>query len=78
MGQETATIRVPRSVRDSLARSAQERGLSVAGLIARVADRLERDAMLESEREATLMDASSATVAAEERDWEQALADGID
>lgn len=78
MTQNTATIRVPRSVRDSLARSAHDRGLSVAALIGQLAERLERDAMLRSEREATLKDAGSAAVASEERDWERALADGLE
>jgi hypothetical protein len=78
MAQDTATIRVPRPVRDSLARSARDRGLSVAALIAQLADRLERDALLRSEREATLTDAGSAAVVSEERDWERALADGLD
>ena len=78
MAQDTATIRVPRPVRDSLARSARDRGMSVATLIADLAERLERDSMLRSEREATLRDAGSAAVAGEERDWEQALADGLD
>ncbi len=78
MAQDTATIRVPRPVRDSLARSARDRGMSVATLIADVAERLERDSMLRSEREATLRDAGSAAVAGEERDWEQALVDGLD
>ncbi len=78
MPQDTATIRVPRPVRDSLARSARDRGMSVATLIADLAERLERDSMLSSEREATLRDAGSAAVADEERDWEQALADGLD
>ncbi len=78
MAQDTATIRVPRPVRDSLARSARDRGMSVATLIADLAERLERDSMLHSEREATLRDAGSAAVAGEERDWEQALADGLD
>jgi predicted DNA-binding ribbon-helix-helix protein len=78
MAQATATIRVPRPVRDSLARSARDRGMSVATLIADLAERLERDSMLRSEREATLRDAGSAVVAGEERDWEQALADGLD
>jgi predicted DNA-binding ribbon-helix-helix protein len=78
MAQDTATIRVPRPVRDSLARSARDRGTSVATLIAHLAERLERDSMLRSERDATLRDAGSATVAGEERDWDQALADGLD
>jgi hypothetical protein len=78
MAQDTATIRVPRPVRDSLARSARDRGLSVAALIAEVAERLERDAILRSEREATLKDVGSEAVASEERDWERALADGLD
>ncbi len=34
--------------------------------------------MLRSERDATLEDAGNAAVASEERDWDQALADGID
>ena len=78
MAQATSTIRVPRPVRDSLARSARDRGLSVAGLIAQLAERLERDAILRSERDATLKDAESAAVSSEERDWERALGDGLD
>jgi hypothetical protein len=78
MAQDTSTIRVPRPVRDSLARSARDRGLSVAGLIAQLAERLERDAILRSERDATLKDAESAAVSSEERDWERALGDGLD
>ncbi len=34
--------------------------------------------MLRSEREATLKDAGRDAVASEERDWERALADGLD
>ncbi|HUL45475.1 MAG TPA: hypothetical protein VLV25_00070 [Steroidobacteraceae bacterium] len=78
MARDTATIRVPRLVRDSLARAARDRGVSVAALIAELAERLERDAMLHSEREATLKDVERTAVASEERDWEQALPDGID
>jgi hypothetical protein len=78
MAEHTATIRVARSVRDSLARSARDRGVSVAALIAQLAQRLERDAMLRSEREATLEDAGSVAVASEERDWDRVLADGLD
>ena len=50
----------------------------MAGLIAQLAERLERDAILRSERDATLKDAESAAVSSEERDWERALGDGLD
>ncbi len=50
----------------------------MATLIAQLAERLERDSLLRSEREATLRDAESAAVAGEEREWEQTLADGLD
>ncbi|MGO9751472.1 MAG: hypothetical protein ACLP8S_02625 [Solirubrobacteraceae bacterium] len=49
----------------------------MAGLIAQLAERLERDAILRSERDATLKDAESAAVSSEERDWERALGDGL-
>jgi hypothetical protein len=78
MSQDTATIRVPRRVRDSLARSARDRGVSLSALIAQIAQRLERDAMFRSERAATLTDAATAAAGSEERDWERTLVDGLE
>jgi hypothetical protein len=76
----TATIRVPRETRDLLAAYAQERGLSLSGLLSEFARRAERVDALRSEREATRVDASGAgdATAAEEREWEAVLGDGLD
>jgi hypothetical protein len=75
---ETATIRVTRETRDLLARQAQERGVSVASMLARLAQEAERQAMFLSEREARVLDAKNPAVRAEELDWETTLGDGID
>lgn len=78
MATETATIRVARATRDRLAEQADERGVSLAALLADVARERQVELMLRSERDASRLDAKSDEVAGEERDWETALADGID
>jgi hypothetical protein len=78
MATETATIRVARATRDRLAEQADERGMSLAALLADVARERQVELMLRSEREASRLDAKSDEVANEERDWETTLADGID
>lgn len=78
MATETATIRVTRQTRDLLAEQARERGVSLSSMLADLAREAERKAMLRSEREASRADAGKSAVAAEERDWETALGDGID
>ena len=73
----TATIRVPRETRDLLAAYAQERGLSLSALLSEFARRAERVDALRSEREATHADAAGGRVAAEEREWEAVIGDGL-
>ena len=74
---ETATIRVPRQTRDRLAARAQARGVSISSLLTEFATRAERADAFRSERAATLADASSPEVAAEELEWEAVLGDGL-
>jgi predicted transcriptional regulator len=74
----TATIRVSRETRDLLAGIAEERGVSVSALLAEFAHRSLRAYALSSEREATLADAAEGGVAAEEREWQAVLGDGLD
>lgn len=78
MPTETATIRVARRTRDLLAAQARRRGVSLAAMLAELAERVEREVALRSEREATRADAGEAEVSAEEREWEAVLGDGID
>lgn len=73
----TATIRVPRETRDLLAAYAQERGLSLSALLSEFARRAERVDALRSEREATRADSSDSAAAAEERDWDAVIGDGL-
>jgi hypothetical protein len=78
MATETATIRVARATRDRLAEQADERGVSLAALLADVARERQVELMLRSERDASRLDAKSDEVASEDREWETTLADGID
>lgn len=73
----TATIRVPRETRDLLAARARRRGVSLSSLLTELAHRIDRAEALRSEREASRADAGSRDVAAEEREWEAVLGDGI-
>jgi hypothetical protein len=74
----TATIRVPRETRDLLAARARQRGVSLSSLLTEFARRVERAEALRSEREASIVDAGSPEIAAEEREWEAVLGDGIE
>ena len=78
MTAETATIRVTRATRDLLAEQARRRGVSLASLLAEVARERETEAMIRSEHAAASLDAANPVVADEDRDWESAVADGID
>lgn len=78
MAIDTATIRVPRETRDLLAEQARQRGMSLSALLTDLARQATRAAMFHAEREATMRDAASHPVRAEEREWEAVLADGID
>jgi hypothetical protein len=73
----TATIRVPRETRDLLAARARRRGISLSSLLTELARRIERADALRSERDASRADAGQVDVAAEEREWETAIGDGI-
>jgi hypothetical protein len=77
MAVDTATIRVARRTRDLLAEQAREQGISLALLLAQIAREREVDAIWQSERQATLADASNSEVAEESRLWEATLADGL-
>ncbi len=74
----TATIRVPRETRDSLAARARERGVSLSSLLTEFARRAERAEALRSEREATRAEAGDPEALAEYRLWEATLGDGVD
>jgi predicted DNA-binding ribbon-helix-helix protein len=78
MAAETATIRVARSTRDTLAEQARQRGLSLAALLAEVADERELEAIWASERQATRADAEDPLAQEETRLWEATLEDGVD
>jgi hypothetical protein len=78
MATETATIRVTRKTRDRLAARARERGVSLSSLLAEFARRAERAEALRSERGATRTDSTGRNAAAEEREWEAVLGDGVD
>jgi hypothetical protein len=74
----TATIRVPRETRDLLAARARRRGVSLSSLLTELARRIDQAEALRSEREASRADAGRSDIAAEEREWEAVLGDGID
>lgn len=78
MTTDTATIRVTRKTRDLLSEYARERGISLASLLAEIARERESEALLSSERDASLADAQRSDLAEEDRVWETALADGLD
>jgi hypothetical protein len=78
MPSDTATIRVPRQTRDSLAARARNRGISLSSLLTELAEQAERSDAYRSEREATLADLESPEAMAEYRLWEGTLEDGID
>jgi hypothetical protein len=78
MATETATIRVARSTRDTLAKQASDRGISLASLLADMARERQVEAIWESERLATRADAENPGALEEMRLWEATLEDGID
>ncbi|MBA3286696.1 MAG: antitoxin [Acidimicrobiia bacterium] len=78
MAAQTSTIRVTRSTRDLLAEQARERGVSVAALLAEIADERRRAAVWRSEREANRIDAQNPEAQAEVCEWEATLEDGLD
>jgi hypothetical protein len=78
MAVDTATIRVTRRTRDLLAAQARMRGVSLASLLAEVAREREAEAIWRSERAASRADAERPAALEEDREWEAALADGLD
>lgn len=77
MATETSTIRVTRETRDLLAEQARARGISVAGLLAEIAQERRRESIWRSEHEAAGVDAQSPGAQAERREWEATLEDGL-
>jgi hypothetical protein len=77
MATRSATIRVSQQTRDLLAAQASDRGLSLAALLAELAQEGRRASIWRAEREATRIDAGSAEARAELRDWEATLKDGL-
>jgi len=78
MSVATATIRVARGTRDLLAEQARQRGISLAALLAEIADERARETIFQSERQAIRADAQNPAVLEEMDLWEGTLADGID
>lgn len=78
MASQTRTIRVTRATHDLLAHQAGERGVSMAALLAEIADERRRAAIWQSEREANRIDARSTDAQTERREWEHTLEDGLD
>src|SRR3954451_3322022 len=78
MASDTATIRVPRQTRDSLAARARNRGVSLSALLTELAEQAERADAYRSEREATMAEVDDPVALAEYRLWEGTLEDGID
>lgn len=78
MATETSTIRVARATRDLLAEQARELGVSVAALVAEIAQERHREAIWRSEHRANRTDAQSPDAQAEFREWEATLEDGLD
>ncbi|HEU4706986.1 MAG TPA: hypothetical protein VFS64_07365 [Solirubrobacterales bacterium] len=77
MPSDTATIRVLRQTRDSLAARAHGRGISLSALLTELAEQAEREDAYLSEREATLAEADDPVALTEYRLWEGTLEDGI-
>ena len=78
MSTETTTVRVSTQTRDRLAALARERGVSISTLLTELAARADREKIFAAEREATLAEAAITAVRHEERDWSDAMEDGID
>ncbi len=78
MATDTATIRVTRDTRDLLAEQARARGISLAALLAEIAQKQELEEAFESERQAVLAEVGDPTAEEDMRLWESTLEDGID
>lgn len=78
VASQTSTIRVTRATRDLLADQARERGVSLAALLAEIADERRREAVWRSEREACRIDSQNPDAQREFGEWESTLEDGLD
>lgn len=78
MTTSTTTIRVPVPTRDRLNKQARDRGISLAALLDEWSKRAEREEAFAAERAATRAEANNPAVIAENRDWDQTAADGIE
>lgn len=78
MASRTATIRVTRQTRDLLAEQARGRGVSLAALLAEIADERRRQEIWRSEHEANRIDAHGGDAQVELLEWETTLGDGLD
>lgn len=74
----TATIRVPRQTRDSLAEIAQQQGVSISRLLTDFANREHIHAVFASERAATEKDLADPAAAAEYALWDEVHDDDVD
>lgn len=77
MATSTTTIRVPIQTRDRLAAQARQRGVSISTLLTELAKRAEREAIFSAERDAARSDAPVQAVRTEDRDWDDAIGDGL-
>ena len=74
----TATIRVPRDTRDSLAQIAESYGLSLSKLLTEFAMREHRHLVFASERAATAADLENPIALAEYSLWDESESDAFD
>lgn len=75
---ETATIRVPREIRDRLAKAAERRGISIAKLIAEYATQEHIHQIYVDERRSWAEALGQPEIAAELELWDETVADAID
>jgi hypothetical protein len=73
----TATIRVPRETRDSLAEIAERQGVSISRLLTLFASREHLHAIYATERTAMTNDLANPDAAAEYELWDEAGADDL-
>lgn len=66
-----------RATRDLLAEQARDRGVSLAALLAEIADERRREGIWRSERDASRIDAGNSDAQAELREWDATLDDGV-
>ncbi|HEY5881301.1 MAG TPA: hypothetical protein VIU11_20475 [Nakamurella sp.] len=67
-----------RATHDLLAEQARADGVSLASLLAKIANQRRREMILRSEREASRIDEENANAQREIDEWESTLGDGLD